>query len=209
MKILNEQAVIAADNLSYEETLLNDFEKSPTEEILRFWESNLYFVVMGIANTAEEEIQGPYCAARKIQILKRCSGGGTVLQGPGCLNYALFLDLQKRPELRTIRSTHHYVLARHAQAIENLLEKKIRHEGDSDLTLHGKKFSGNAMRRKNRFILYHGTFLYDFDFSMIENCLQMPPRRPAYRAGRSHRDFLINLPLKSEQIKQALINVWK
>jgi lipoate-protein ligase A len=53
-------------------------------------------------------------------------------------------------------------------------------------------------------ILHHGTLLYDFDAGRVELFLKPPLREPSYRAGRSHRDFLGNLPLRPEEIRRRL-----
>lgn len=209
MKILDYTQALPRENIAYDELLLNNLEQEPGGEILRFWESPKYFVVLGISNDPLKEVRLEFCQKNDIPIEKRASGGGTVLQGPGCLNYALILDLEKRPELKTIQSTHAFVLGRHAQTIAALTGRMVLHEGDSDLTIDGKKFSGNAMRRKKRYVLYHGTFLHHFDFQKIEECLLMPSRRPSYRGNRTHSDFLTNIPLGPEQIKRALVDTWK
>src|ERR1051325_5350957 len=59
--------------------------------ILRLWEPTRYFVVLGYANRLATEVNAAFCRQNTIPILRRCSGGGTVLQGPGILNYTLVL----------------------------------------------------------------------------------------------------------------------
>ena len=75
-----------AENLACDEALLDWCESGDGVECLRFWESPEPFVVVGYANKVETEVNVAACEARKIPILRRCSGGGTVVQGPGCLN---------------------------------------------------------------------------------------------------------------------------
>src|ERR1039458_3609667 len=84
-----------AENLACDEALLDWCESGTGAECLRFWESPEPFVVVGYANKVETEVNVAACEARKIPILRRCSGGGTVAQGPGCLNYALILPITK------------------------------------------------------------------------------------------------------------------
>jgi lipoate-protein ligase A len=64
--------------------------------------------------------------------------------------------------------------------------------------------SGNAQQRKARFVLHHGTLLYDFDLSAIGRYLNPPEREPAYRAGRPHDSFLANLPTDANTLRQLL-----
>src|SRR5262245_40949097 len=92
----------AAENLACDEALLDLCEDHGADEILRFWEPRNYFVVLGYGNKAAAEVDLEACAAEKIPVLRRCSGGGTVLQGPGCLNYALILRIDDGGPLQNI-----------------------------------------------------------------------------------------------------------
>jgi len=67
-----------------------------------------------------------------------------------------------------------------------------------------RKFSGNAQKRGKKFILHHGTILYDFDLSLIEKYLPIPHKIPEYRRERSHKNFLTNIPLKRKDIQDGL-----
>ena len=125
--------------------------------------------------------------------------------------YAVVLSYDRRPELRSIDAAHRYVLGRLVEALQPLAPNIAQH-GTSDLALAAhtahapasKKFSGNSMRAKRRFMLYHGTLLYDFDLSLIERYLRHPPREPQYRAGRAHTEFIANLPIGGQQLRTAI-----
>ncbi len=80
--------------------------------------------------------------------------------------------------------------------------------GISDLTSAGRKFSGNAQYRKSQAVLVHGTFLLNFDLSMIERCLQIPPKQPEYRFNRCHRDFVTNLNIEARCALELLSECW-
>src|SRR5204863_6569004 len=109
---------------------------------------------------------------------RRCSGGGAVLQGPGCLNYSLVLRLDSHPALHTVTGTNRFVMERNRAALESFLirgtppqealfsksdignwKSEIAVRGHTDLALGDHKFSGNAQRRRRRAVLFHGTFL--------------------------------------------------
>ena len=64
-------------------------------------------------------------------------------------------------------------------------------------------------RRKRNFLLFHGTFLLNFDLPLIEQFLQMPAHQPAYRASRSHGEFLTNLNLPADTVKDFLRAAWE
>ena len=70
------------------------------------------------------------------------------------------------------------------------------------------KFSGNSQRRKKNFLLFHGTFLLNFELATVEEFLRMPSRQPDYRQERSHDEFLTNLNLSADKVKAALKKLW-
>ncbi|MDQ3816035.1 MAG: lipoate--protein ligase family protein, partial [Armatimonadota bacterium] len=141
-------------------------------------------------------------------VLRRSSGGGTVLQGPGCLNYSLILKIPDAAPLTGITETNRFVMGRHREALESIVHAPVEIQGHTDLTQGGLKFSGNAQRRKQRYLLFHGTFLLDMDIAFIEKILRVPAKQPAYRQNRSHTDFLTNLHVPSSTIKDALRKTW-
>ena len=198
------------ENLACDEWLLDRCARGllPATGVLRFWESVRYFAVLGLSNQTEKELQLDVCKRDQIPVLRRCSGGGTVLQGPGCLNYSLILPVSCAPELSGITRTNRWILERHQKALLTPASNSIKLDGTSDLTLNGRKFSGNAQRRLKNAILIHGTFLYRFDLDKIERYLHFPPRPPSYRGRRTHSDFLTNLPLSAEQIREAIASCW-
>jgi len=215
MKLLHLTLPSPAENLACEEALLDAGEESGGEEILRFWEARETFVVVGYANKVATEVNVAACAAKKIPIFRRCSGGGTVLQSAGCLNYALILQIGEDGPCRTISSANQFIMEKNRAAIETLFKSEIGNRkseisvsGHTDLSLNGLKFSGNSQRRKKDFLLFHGTFLLDFDLALVGNFLRMPSLQPDYRAGRSHDDFLVNLKLSANQDKAALQKAW-
>jgi len=197
-----------AENLALDEALLDHSELSPhCGEVLRLWESPRHAVVLGRSSQIALEVHDEHCRQLGVPVVRRISGGAAVLVGPGCLMYSLVLDLQARPELRSLAQAHRAVLGRIAAALGRLLPA-VRCQGISDLTLDGRKFSGNSIRYRKNHLLYHGTILYAFDLELVDRCLRMPPRQPDYRQGRGHSQFLTNLPLHPAAIRRALIEAW-
>ncbi len=65
------------------------------------------------------------------------------------------------------------------------------------------------MRFKREHFLYHGTLLYQFPLEQIEALLKMPARQPNYRQKRSHSEFLMNVPLEADQLRQTLTSAFE
>ena len=209
MKFLIFQSDQPTDYLALEEALLLKVEEDPSVgDILLLWEAKLPFIVLGRSNSAEENAQTLVCEEDSIPILRRISGGGTVFQAPGCLNYSLILRTSTDESLANVTSTNTYVMNRTKEILTPLAPDTISVQGHTDLTLGNVKFSGNAQARKKETVLFHGTVLYDFDIAQLEKYLKLPKDKPDYRGERSHKDFVSNFPASRLKIQNALIQGW-
>jgi lipoate---protein ligase len=99
-------------------------------------------------------------------------------------------------------------MERHTAALSKLLGRAVEWRGCTDLALDGRKFSGNAQRRARHSLLFHGTFLLNFDLQLVSQVMPQPSRQPEYRAGRAHGDFLVNLGVSADAVRQSLRAVW-
>jgi lipoate-protein ligase A len=197
------------ENLALDEALLDAAENAGAGPVLRFYEPKDYFVVVGYGNRIGTEVNQGFCEANGIPILRRCSGGGTVLQGPGVLNYTLILEAQPGSRCANIPGANQFIMERNCEAIRSAFALgDVRIEGCSDLTFGGRKFSGNAQRRRQNFLMFHGSFLLQVDLEMIPRALRMPSKQPKYREGRSHAEFLTNLNVPAGAVKDAMRQVW-
>jgi len=202
MQFLNQSFPDPESNIALDEALLESAEIGQSGECLRVWESPVFFAVLGYSSTWKNELSSD-C---QIPFIRRKSGGQTVLQGPGCLNFNLVLKIKSATGIRTDTAN---AMQKSMQAIQLCLpEEKFEIQGVSDLNWKGRKFSGNAMRRGKNYYLFHGTFLYSFDLQQIQTQLGKPDREPDYRSKRSHSEFLTNIPAGKEKIIEALKKVW-
>lgn len=195
-----------AENLALDEALLLKAEMGGPA-LLRFWEWPSFAVVVGAGGKLAEEVHVEQCAADRVPVARRSSGGGTVLLGPGCLVFSLVLPMDADPALGDLNASYRYIMARLAAALATDIDGAAW-AGISDLVRDNCKFSGNAQQRKRGHLLHHGTLLYSFDLTMIDRYVSHPPRMPEYRHDRPHGDFVANLPLAADRLKTLLANAW-
>ena len=207
MRVVDHSFQNPAENLAYDELLLDDAESGRGTDTLRIWESPKPFVVLGVSQVLREHVNVAECAKDGISILRRSSAGGCVLQGPGSINFALVLSHERFPDIATIRGSYCFILGRLMAALR---ERGINasHKGTSDLAVAGKKISGNAQRRRKHFILHHGTLLYNMEPELMERYLIEPDDRPQYRGDRTHRGFVKCLQLTSNEIREAFLRAF-
>ncbi len=196
------------ENLSAEEFFFLAKTNSCENDILRIWESKDYFIVLGSSQVVSEEVFWDECISRNIKILRRCSAGGAVLQGPGCVNFSLSLNLERYPQLRNIRESYNILLSSLYNILNNKWKINTTIAGISDLCYKGKKVSGNAQRRNSKVLLHHGTLLYQVNYDLMGEILKMPHTQPDYRSGRPHREFVGFLPLHQEEIVETILSTF-
>lgn len=207
MKFLDLTLPSPAPNLALDEALLLEAEENGGPEVLRFWESPVPMVVVGAGGSVAIDVNRAACEADGIPILRRASGGGTVLLGPGCLTFSLILRTDHAPGLHIIQPSTRYVLSRVLNALRDLPHEAVI-AGTSDLAVNGRKFSGSAQQRKRTHFLHHGTLLHDFDLASVPRYLNAPERQPEYRRDRGHDEFLMNLPTLGSDLKMRLMLEW-
>lgn len=208
MKLLRLTLDSAAANVALDEAMIETAETVDRHpEVLRLWEPSKPIVVLGRSSPIATEVNLPFCQNQNIAVVRRCSGGQSIVTGPGCLMYAVLLDYRKRPELRMLEHAHQFVIGQMKSAIENL-GIAVEMQGTSDLIYEGRKFSGNALRCKRNWLIYHGTMLCEFDIELVANCLGHPVREPDYRQSRSHREFLTQLPTTTQSLATAIEHQW-
>ena len=206
LRLLDLSYASPSENLACDEALLDELESGVGEPTLRFWESPVHFVVLGYSNPIATEVNRAECERRGIPILRRSSGGGTVVQGPGCLNYNLTLPITD--ETASITDTNCFVMRRNRDVLRQLVNREVEIKGHTDLAIGDLKFSGNAQRRKSRALVFHGCFLLNFDLALIDAVLAHPSKEPDYRAGRAHGAFITNIHTPAADVKTALRQVW-
>jgi lipoate-protein ligase A len=189
------------DEIALDTALFRALEANTGGESLRFWECPEPAVIVGASDRIDRQVHEEACIADGVPILRRISGGGAVVVGPGCLNYSLILSLDKRPELHSVTESYRLILG---PIIEALNLPGLVIGGTSDIVLEDRKVSGNSQRRGRHALLHHGTLLYDFDAQWMARYLREPDRQPSYRARRNHAEFVTNLPMDANAIQEAV-----
>ena len=136
-------------------------------------------VIVGRNQNILQEIDGPYVKARRIQVVRRLSGGGAVYHDKGNLNFSFIQNagtggLQHIEPLiaSVLRSLQHMGVRAH---INNR----------SDLLVGPKKISGCARFSNTRRVMVHGTLLFDADLHTLSRALSPPDNRLLTKAIRS------------------------
>ncbi len=86
-------------NLALDEALLVEADEGRAGAILRFWELPRFAVVLGASRRAAADVRIAACEEDGVPVVRRSSGGGTVVIGPGALNVTVVLPNTAAPGL--------------------------------------------------------------------------------------------------------------
>lgn len=169
-------------NIAAEEYVL----KSLDDDVFMLWRNNPCIIVGKHQNTLAE-INLDYITKNNIPVVRRITGGGTVFHDLGNLNFT-FIQNGKPEELVNFRKFTEPII----EVLRDLgVEAKF--EGRNDLTIKGKKFSGNAEHvHKNR-VLHHGTLLFSAQLGNLTDALKVNPEKFTDKAVKSIRSRVTNI----------------
>ncbi len=197
MLIVESQSLDVYRNLAIEEYLMEQVVDHGS--VLFLWRSDCA-VVMGKNQNPWRECRLDLMCNNDVPLARRISGGGTVYHDIGNLNYCVVVDRTKYRE---------------AQAYEmvlNALEScGIRAEktGKSNLSVDGRKFSGNAFCFRKGRALHHGTLLLNTDLERLNRYLGSMLEGIETRAVPSIPSEVMNLGLGVEELSSALVESFR
>lgn len=199
MRFLVYATGIPSQDLALEEAIQLGLEDGTSPPTWRVWEAAAPAVVLGTGQEHAKEVDMDTARAAGVPVLRRHSGGGAVLIGPGVINYSGFFIIKDLSGAETITGAMQAGLRPVIAALKSL-GVEARFAGLSDLVVESRegdggarKIAGNAQARKRVSVLVHGTLLADPDWALMERVLKFPSRPPDYRGGRGHRAFLTSL----------------
>lgn len=143
---------------------------------------------MGISGKPEALIDVPYARRAGFEVIKRFTGGGTVVVDSNTLFVTLIGDADAfglDPWPRSIMSWTEGLY-------RPVLGKDDFRLVENDYCIGSRKVGGNAQAVSRGRFVHHTSFLWDFDPDNMRSLL-LPSKRPDYRGDRSHGDFLCTL----------------
>ncbi len=152
-------------NHAAEEYLMNNFQ----EEIAMLW-INKPSILIGRNQNTLSEINLDYVKQNDILVVRRLSGGGTVYNDLGNMNFS-FITYRNALDPKIKDGFEKFALP-----VINCLQSlgiNAIFTGRNDIIINGKKFSGNAQYFQKDKLLHHGTILYDCDMSKLSLALKV------------------------------------
>jgi len=161
------------------------------------WVPDRLMVVIGNGSDALKELRADNIDADNVPVIRRGSGGCSVVLSPKMYvaSFALYGQLMK-DSIGYFKKFNAVII----NALESLGVDGLKHEGISDIALNGRKIAGTALYRNKDVVFYHAVINIAESPSLIERYLALPPRMPDYRENRSHEDFVTSLAEQGKQV---------
>lgn len=152
-------------------------------------------IIVGKHQNTLSEINYDYVKEQDIKVVRRMTGGGTVFHDLGNLNFCFIMEggehgtdnfeTYTKPVLQVLQE----------------LGLNARLEGRNDLTIDGRKFSGNAKLVWKNKVLQHGTILFSSKMKDLTQALKANPLKFQDKAVKSVSSRVTNI---SEHLAQPL-----
>lgn len=172
-----------AFNLAVEEYVFDHLPKDRMYVLL--WQND-NAIIIGKHQNTHAQINETFVKDRGIRVIRRLSGGGAVYHDLGNLNFTVIADAHS-DTLDFGRFCDLVILA--LKKMDICAERN----GRNDMTVEGKKFSGNAQYIRDGRVMHHGTLLFDSNLTVLSQALQVDEEKISAKGVDSVRSRVTNL----------------
>ncbi|MGF7058196.1 lipoate--protein ligase [Brassicibacter mesophilus] len=171
-------------NLALEEYALKYLDLN--EDIIIMWQ-NEPTVVIGRNQNTIEEINSKFIKENDINVVRRLSGGGAVFHDLGNLNFTFITSSHENSVNNFKKFTKPVIDALHKLGVN------AEFSGRNDITVDGKKVSGNAQYYYKDKMLHHGTILFDANLDILKDVLNVKLDKIESKGIKSVRSRVSNI----------------
>jgi lipoate-protein ligase A len=183
-------------NMAFEEYAFERLD--PREEYFSLWQNDNAIVVGRHQNTVAE-INQDYVRENDVRVVRRLSGGGAVYHDLGNLNFTFITD---SPNTETNAPDFAFFTK---PVLKALKEIGVHAElsGRNDLTIEGKKLSGNAQLARRGRVLHHGTLMFQTNLDALEAALTPSALKLHGKAVTSVKSRVTNISAHTKATMEA------
>ncbi len=179
-RFLKLETADAYTNMAIDEAILTMRTQNKVPNTLRFYTWNPSAVSIGRFQTPEKELNLQECKKQHVDIIRRISGGGAVYHDKnGEITYSITaktVDLGCKN--LDLLGAYQKICTGLNDAVKILGAKADYNPPDPkrcpNLSVAGKKISGNAQTTKKGVLMQHGTFLLEIDYPTMFRLLKVP-----------------------------------
>ncbi|GFY84902.1 biotin/lipoate A/B protein ligase family [Actinidia rufa] len=152
--------------------------------------TNAPTIVMGLSGKPSELLEVGSVLQDEVPVIKRFTGGGTVIVDPGTIFVTLICNRDSVPGVQPYpRSIMHWSGLLYNEVFEGFRDFRLH---ENDYVFGNRKFGGNAQSITRKRWIHHTSFLWDFEARNMAY-LKLPQKAPEYRLARSHMEFVCRM----------------
>ncbi len=171
-------------NLALEEYCLKNVDMD--EDYFLLWQ-NAPSIIVGKNQNTFEEINPKFVDENSIHVARRISGGGAVYHDYGNLNFTFVANIEDAATVDFKKYAMPIIEALKTLGINADLS------GRNDITIDGKKISGNAQRMYRKKLMQHGTLLFDVNIHDLVDSLNVKMDKITSKGIKSVRSRVTNI----------------
>jgi lipoate-protein ligase A len=189
----------------YNHALEEHFLRNRTEECFILWRSSPC-ILIGKNQNAYSEINIDYVKEHNLPVVRRISGGGAIFNDLGNILFGFISNKGANTFADFERFTAPIIAALKKLGVNAELS------GRNDITIDGKKFSGNAQAKHGNRILHHGSILFSSNMTDLSSALKVKPIKFQDKSVKSVASRVTNIseylesPMAVEEFKDYIMN---
>ena len=190
-------------NLAFEEYF---FRSPPVPgDFFLLWQND-NAVIVGKNQNSLEEVNLSYTNENNIKVVRRITGGGAVYHDLGNINFSFIQNKDDFSKVDMKAFIKPIIKALHEIGVEAEFNSR------NDITIDGRKFSGNAQLVKDNRILHHGTLLFRSNLEIMTKSLNVSANKLAAKNLQSVHSRVTNIgdhvgcDVTLEDFKNSLIS---
>jgi lipoate-protein ligase A len=195
-------------NIATDEYILKHIE----EDCFMLWQNDNAIIVGKHQNTLSE-INYEYVKQNNIHVVRRLSGGGAVYHDLGNINFSF---------TQTVNDGYLVDFKKYTKPIIGVLQSlgiNASFEGRNDISIDGKKISGNAEHTYRNKVLHHGTLLFSSNMNVVGEALRINPLKYNDKAVKSipkrvtnisnHLQYPLSIQDFTKKIMDHIISIYQ
>ncbi len=190
-------------NLALEQYVFDSLSRDHTYFML--WQNDNAIIIGKHQNTLDE-INASFVDQHQIKVARRLSGGGAVYHDMGNVNFTFIKDAEENATIDLSSFCVPVVKALATIGVNAAIS------GRNDMTIDGKKFSGNAQYIKEKRVMHHGTLMFNSNLNVLSQALNVSKDKLASKGVSSVKSRVTNIKatlqddLSLDHFKKVILN---
>jgi lipoate---protein ligase len=178
-------------NMALDESVLSHIAEKKSLPTLRLYSWKPSAITLGYSLNLDKELNAKLCKEKKVDIVRRITGGGAVFHSKE-LTYSIIFHEDSKLVSRNIVESYAQICNALVIALKEfgLTAKFVP---VNDVLVNGKKISGSAQTRKIGCVLQHGTILLEVDYEKMFSLLNVSSAKVANKGITNPKDRVTSL----------------